>query len=927
MDNIVRWVASMSSSTLRPFRHTATTVALAMQHSLAKVAGTLDQRTTVITQQIEAEKKRQAKNKAKAGKTKLAEIQRTLDEANQNRETCGDYMREFFDMVYVHRYRDVDPRLRTECVEALGSWIWVLPNVYMEPEYLRYLGWMLSDIVPSTRQEVLKQLARVFKRDAEKLGHFIDRFRPRLIEMATKDSDAGVRVAALSVITNLRSRGMLEPDEIDMIGRLMFDSEARIRKAAVTFFDESIKEVMIDKVEAVGGEDAIQELFSDEQNSFDSPRADWLNVKCLGELMAVYEAQLEAEHPTEPLRGLDAASEMLSAALPETRISLASQSLFEKISVVQEWGVLAGYLLYDHSVSTKTRSKSKSKSAEDVFREAVAPSPAEEAILLEVLTSSVKASLAQERDSDKHKKKVVKTDGGESLQEDAALHVAILIPKLLRKFGAEPGTATIVMRLEHALDLDVFQQLRQDSTTYARLLDEICTQFDRHVDKGVVSEATAALLHARKYDELEEITDAKVSNLWETTLNSLRNFDKVSELSARRSLEVDAATELSNILFKISKLASISDCVEILETKGISIDSSSPAIDILVKTVHRGQFEEPDDDLDDIEDGLAAHAIRGCQFYFMWKVRALLRAVKQRSEIPNTVVDPLSILRKGFELNLVKSFSSRAYNDDLRLFASGSLCDLCTLFGSLNRAIGQPAPTEKYHNLGVLIQEVPSALVRELISILDRAERSYAKRAKKTLNEPAEDEDPLDDDQLSDDEASDDLPLEERRAGELTAERALCEFAGKLVLVLLAKMADQSGPNAGQLKRRLLRNQAKLGPNYKEIVSYLDEVKLREALESGAGAGGKKKSATAKGKEPSKKPALSERIVLTGDDDGDDDDDDEIEDPFESPEPEEGTVEDLRRRGLLEDPIEEPDEEDRDGQAATASDDGSILGD
>ena len=902
----------MSSSTLRPFRHTATTVVLAMQHSLVEVAGAFDARTTRLTQQIDGEKK-----KGKPSKAKLAEMQGTLKEANANREICGEYMREFFEVVYVHRYRDVDPRLRTECVEALGSWIWILPEVYMEPEYLRYLGWMLSDTVPSTRQEVLKQLARVFKHHAQKLGHFIDRFRPRLMEMATKDSDVGVRVTALSVISSLRTTGMLEPDEIDLIGRLVFDSEPRIRKAVVGFFAESIKEVMNDKVEAVGGDDVIQELFGDVQDDFDSPRAAWLNVKSLGELMAVYESQLEAEHPTQLSRGVDVGSEIFGAAVPDSRISLASQSLLEKIDEVKDWEILAGYLLYDHTVSTKSRSRSKLKSAEDVFKQVVAPSPQEESILLEVLASAVKTSLAQEREADKHKKKPPKPDGADP-QDDAALHLAITIPKLLRKFGAEPGTATVVMQLAHTLNLDVFQQLRQDSTTYARLLDEICTQFNRHVDEAVVSEATKAFLHAREHDELEEITDAKVSNLWETAVNALRNFDKTCELSARRNLDVDAATELSNILFKISKLASVSDCVDVLEAPGVSVDSSSPAIDILVKTVHRGKFEEPDEDLDDIEDTLTTYAIRACHFYFMWKVRAMRNMVELRSEIPNTLVDPLSVLRRRFELNLIQSFSSRAFNDNLRLFASGSLCELCSLFGSLNGVIGQRAAAERYRNLGVLIQEVPPGLVRELISILDGAERLYAKRAKRTLNEPAEDEDPLDDDQLSDDEADEYLPLEERRAAELTAEHALCTIAGKLVLALLAKVVDQSGPNAGQLKRRLLRNQAKLGSNFKTIVSHLDEAKLREVLDGSAGMGGKKKSAKAKGKEPVKGPALGDQVVIS--------DEDEIEDPFESPEPEEGTVEDLRRRGLLEDPVEEPEEDDADGQATTADDDG-ILGD
>ncbi len=54
-------------------------------------------------------------------------------------------------------------------------------------------------------EEILKQLSRIFKRDADKLDHFIDRFRPRLVEMATMDIDAGVRVVAITVIKNAQS--------------------------------------------------------------------------------------------------------------------------------------------------------------------------------------------------------------------------------------------------------------------------------------------------------------------------------------------------------------------------------------------------------------------------------------------------------------------------------------------------------------------------------------------------------------------------------------------------------------------------------------------------------------------------------------------------------------------------------------------------
>ena len=929
MENIARWVASMSSSTLRPFRHTATTVALAMETALVDVAKKLDGRITKTTQQIEAERKRKGKNK-----DRLAAVQRELDEANHSRELCQEQITDFFDTVFVHRYRDIDPRIRSECVEALGSWIWLLPTVFMEPEYLRYLGWMLSDVMPQTRHEVLKQLARIFKRDAAKLGHFIERFRPRLVEMAIKDSDVSTRVAAISVIETLKSTGMLEPDEIDSIGSLIFDTELRVRKAVVDFFAGCVNDAIESKVEDMGGDEAVDELFGeDQEDDFSAPRRDWISIKCLAEILAAYDLQFETDQPTEPPRPLDIAVDMFSEVTPETRISMATQVLYEKIEHVRNWELISGYLLYDHTTSTKSKSKSSSKSNGAALRDAVAPQDGEEPILLEVLASAVKLALSHSAEA----KKKPRPDAGEA-QEETALHLATTIPQLLKKFGAEPSTATIVLRLEHYLDLDIFQQLRQNLTTYDRLLDEICTQFNRHVDRGVIAEATAAILHARQFDEVEEVINGKVAVLWENVVNSLRNFDKLCELSMRGNLDADSTSELGNVLMKISRLAGISNPVDVLVADGQSDESSSPAIEILARIVHRGKLEQVDEDLDDLEDEAVSFGIKCCHFYFMWKVRSLVASVQEDLDVARSEIEHLNALRKTYQANLISTLSSRGTNDDLRLFSTGALCDLHVLFASLNQAIAQaPGGPQKYARLSVLVEEIPPGLVdAELIEIFDCAERAYAKRAKKTLNEPADDEDPVDDDTLSDDEDEDGegLSVDERKGRELKAERGLCQLASKYVMAILAKALDASGPRAGRLARRMLRNQNKLGNNLKEIVAYLDEDKLRERMAGGAaGANRKKKKggsgAKAKAKEhpapggpAGKKQAISEEVVGPGDDDSDE------ENPFE-----EGTEEDLRRRELL-DPIDDEDDEGERGngdvageQAVDGDEDESVLGD
>ncbi|KAI3325034.1 hypothetical protein HD806DRAFT_553199 [Xylariaceae sp. AK1471] len=904
LDNIQRWVGIMSSSSLRPFRHTATTVGLSMLTALIDVMKQLDDRITRLNQSLQAEAKRRGKNK-----TLIDNTQQTVETAEENREFIDTKVKDLFDIVFVHRYRDIDPKIRAECIEALGTWVCTLPTVYMSPEYLRYLGWLLSDVNVTTRLEVLRQLAKVLKRDAEKLAHFIDRFRPRLVEMATRDAEVAVRVAAIAVVDILRGSGMLEPEEVDSISKLVFDSEVRVRKAVVPFFSELVQEFIENKIDEVGGNDVLEEVFGDkEEEDYDSLRKDWINIKALAENLAVYDAQLDAEQD-EMRHGLDVAADVVNANMPESRISLAAQALYEKVPEIANWQVIAGYLLFDHTTSSKSRS-SKSNSTEFAVKKAVAPEPQEEAILLEVLATAVKENLVPSTEHDRNKRRHHRLD--HEAQEDAGLQLAGFIPRLLNKYGSDPAMAATVLRLEHFLDLEVFQQLRQNSATYNQLLDEIATQFKRHVDQALLNEAVTSLLHARQYQELEELVDNKMTVLWEDSINLLRGLDKICEISLRGNLDRLTLTSLSQILMKISKLVTVSDCIDVLEAPGTSIDSELPAIKILVGIVARGRLTESDDELDDPEDEIVAFAIKSCLLYCMWKVQRLRKAIEDDEDIPNEDLDKFVVLRKDLINNIIQTFSSRGFNDDLRLYAVGVACDITQLFIFLRPHVDGHQAT-KYRKLRPLLEEMPAGLItQEIIPIFDAAERAYAKRTKKTLNDPMDDDDPLDDELPPEDDEEEELTEQERFAAELKAEKILCELTAKLVMAVLARTIDHNGPGAGKLRKRLTRNKNKLGANFKDVVAYLDEDHLRELQ------GGKKKTAAkGKGKEAAKKPALSTEVVI------DDDDDD---DPFEEAEPEEGTAEDLRRRELIDDPIEDDEEEEQPANYR-AEDNDDVIGD
>ena len=83
--------------------------------------------------------------------------------------------------------------------------------------YLRYVGWVLSDSTTQVRLEAVKALAGVYEQIdyIGWLNHFTERFKPRLIKMATGDTELGVRVAVIQAIDG---HSLLEDEEAKVRG-------------------------------------------------------------------------------------------------------------------------------------------------------------------------------------------------------------------------------------------------------------------------------------------------------------------------------------------------------------------------------------------------------------------------------------------------------------------------------------------------------------------------------------------------------------------------------------------------------------------------------------------------------------------------------------------------------------------------------------
>ncbi|KAK2742935.1 hypothetical protein FQN57_005065 [Myotisia sp. PD_48] len=904
IENLQVWVTSMSSAGIRPFRHTATIISLTIMTTLCHVAREVSSSVSNTRTQLETEKKKKTANKGR-----INTFENKIEEGQKKLETIDEILRDSFDTVFVHRYRDVDPKIRQECMSSLALWISLYKQMFFEGQYLRYLGWVLSDTVATTRAVVVQQLQKLFqkKENIPGLRAFTERFRPRIIEMAVRDAESAVRAAAVELLDLIRDAGLLEPDDIDQIGRLIFDTEPRVRKAAGKFFVANIQDVYDTEIENFE-EEAYDSFVDDDDENLDLPKRSWIKFKCLVDMLQAYDNQDEQEEQEE----LVARPSLVGSSM-SSRYVLATESIYPHFKEFENWGSLAGYLLYDHS-QISDASDDQTNSLKNLYR----LNDGQENILLEVLECAVKLHIQMVSKSDTDRKGRKTKQSVQSMEErleDTAHNLSQIIPRLLNKFGAEPEAASPVLRLEHLVNLDLIQNLQKDVATYSDIMDNINNQFLTHSDRQVLAEATVALLRARTSDELKESMDNKIQELWDDTLDSLRKV--VTEKGKRRTdtLAVGALATLSNTAMRISNLANVSDCSSILEsipppsTKQRKAQAE-PAVDLLLYLAERGLREEEGEEVDTLEQEILLNVFNTLLVYFLWKIRSLTEDISSGETLSSYDEEYFEILnnrRESFVAILSAILEQRgSVRKDIKLAATTTLLDLHTAFGTLRHVLPD-RNTVLAGQIKELVQEIRPATRTVISRLHDTFQRNFAMKSQKKID--------LAEDEVADDQSDAQLHSEDEEDAELSdsneneddvkrsmllAEERLCRLTGKLVLAIVGKVLDASGPAAGRLRRKLLRNKSRLGQNYKETLAYLDSdtkavvgmskarPQARNAKANGAGVG--KVANARRGAARTAKVKSNERV----EDDDDEEDEDEEERRGEEDEA------NLRARGLVE---------------------------
>ncbi|KIL63611.1 hypothetical protein M378DRAFT_107004 [Amanita muscaria Koide BX008] len=660
MATLQTWIVAMSSSQIRSFRHTATVIALELETALCDVAAAVEKEAEVVYRQREGEKKRKATNKS-AGAAKVKDMDAKAKEIRKRRDQISEFLKEFVDGVFVHRYRDLDPNIRAECVRAIGHWFKKYPSHFLDASYLRYVGWVLSDPSNHVRLEAVRALSNVYDQGdfISSLNTFTERFRLRLIEMATLDVDVAVRVAVIHVLASIDGYSLLEEEDREKLCLLLFDEETRVRRAIAEF----VRRIWSEEVEErSAGRKGRKKLSAKDKErvgikAFAALMVQWGRTldKMVGDdtdsevADAADEVELDTDiasggshHHTRLRRHTRQRKELVALAGEGVgRVALAVEALWSEVEPANDWEGLLEILLLDHSAAAngtdvdeeelpervgvrhgngdgkrrktngeENENENGDRESEDhvavMIDDAWRLEEVEEGLLLEVLVAAIRTAKAEAVGGKKGEEETVANDITRALIKG--------LPRLFIKHRADSRRIAEVLLLPTLMNLDLYLEMRM-ITSYASLWDDISKQFLSHSSLTVLSRAVSAIWYLLDATSLSNTNTTKMAELEEELSSTLHDA-----VGGREEIEVATFTEdeiitLGAICSRLAVLFGNRDMTQWMEED--EGGKQSNAWDIVSALSERGRLGYREEEM------MVEQALQALTLHIMWKARGL----------------------------------------------------------------------------------------------------------------------------------------------------------------------------------------------------------------------------------------------------------------------------------------------------------------
>lgn len=443
MNTLISLLTELSNSYVRAFRHTCTLAAVKLLSSLVGVALSLSVGIENSQKLFEVQKTKTMRQKSTL---QLDRIQKKITELQEKRTEIESMMDVIFKGVFLKRYRDVLPEIRSICMEELGLWMKLYSSAFLNDSYLKYIGWMMHDKIPDVRLKCVLGLQDLYGDPLllPKLDLFTSRFKDRMISMTLdKDNEVAVQTMKLLLLISKTSDDVLSPEDYKQLLQFVFSSQ---RPLAATAGELLFSRLLNTVAPASDTQDQINEEEAHKQQT-------------LARLKALLQFYQESELHKHVVYLVDSLWDCGGALL-------------------KDWSTLTSILLQDPSPHSPGLTQ------------------AEQAVLVEILVASVRQAsegpvLAGRSGAKKvmsAREKKIQIDDCTKLTE----HLLVVIPKLLSKFSSSGDIAASLMKIPQYF-LPKCPEA-ENTQSVSRLMEEMSAVLEIHSDPAVVEAAACTYL-------------------------------------------------------------------------------------------------------------------------------------------------------------------------------------------------------------------------------------------------------------------------------------------------------------------------------------------------------------------------------------------------------------------------------------------------
>ncbi|XP_071445719.1 cohesin subunit SA-2 isoform X1 [Hetaerina americana] len=440
MDNVISLLTGLSDSQVRAFRHTATLAAMKLMTALVDVALTVSVNLDNTQRQYEAERQ---KARDKRASDRLESLMAKRQELEENMDEIKNMLTYMFKSVFVHRYRDTLPEIRSICMAEIGVWMKKFHQNFLDDSYLKYIGWTLHDKVGEVRLKCLQALQPLYASEElkGKLELFTSKFKDRIVSM-TLDKEYDVAVQAVKLVISIlkHHRDILTDKDCEHVYELVYSSHRGVAQAAGEFLNERL---FVPDEEAVAG---------------------------------VRTRRGKHRLPNTPLLR-DLVQFFIESELHEHGAYLVD-SLIESNEMMKDWECMTDLLLEEAGPSEEPLDDRQETS------------------LIEIMACCIRQAATGEPPVGRGPtRKVLSAKEIKQVQEDKARlteHFIQTLPALLRKYLADPEKIANLMSIPQYFDLEMYTTSRQEKNldSLLKLITEIV---EKHTDSEVLETCAKTL--------------------------------------------------------------------------------------------------------------------------------------------------------------------------------------------------------------------------------------------------------------------------------------------------------------------------------------------------------------------------------------------------------------------------------------------------